>query len=142
MVAAKHSYGPPFLIIDCSMTVNCAVVDDEGTFLGGLIAPGISLSTQTLFQAAARLPMVSMSAPKSLIGKNNVESIRAGIVMGEVARIDGLIDMIRRELGYETKIILTGEDARMLAPLLAHDVTVDETLTMRGLKLLHAANRK
>ncbi len=142
LVAAKHAYGFPLIIIDCGMTVNCAVLDNEGAFVGGLIAPGITLSTQALFQAAARLPMVSISQPKTLIGKNNIESMRSGIVMGEVARIDGLIKMIWQELGYETKIVLAGEDAKMLEPMLEHESQIDEQLTLRGLKLLYTNNRK
>lgn len=142
IVAAKQVHGFPVVIIDCGMTINYAILDKDGAFVGGLIVPGISLSVAALAQAAARLPIVGLSSPKTVIGKNTRESMQSGIINGEIARIDGLIDMIWEELGYETKVILSGPDASLLKPLLNHDTQVDDTLTLKGLKLLYEGAKK
>lgn len=142
LVAAKAAYDPPFVVVDLGTTTNFEVVDRDGAFVGGVIAPGLKLSAKAVSDAAARLAVVDLKAPASIIGKNTREAMQAGIVMGEVARIDGLIDLVWEELGYETNVIATGTDAAALAELSQRVVQVDEHLTLRGLCLLHTANRR
>ncbi len=142
IVAAKDRYGYPLVVIDCGFTINYQVLDAEGCFVGGLIVPGLMLSATSLSQAAARLPIVELGIANAILGKNTRESMQSGIIMGEVARITGLIEAIWQELGYETDVVLAGEDAYLLAPLLTHTVHVDETLTLKGLYLLNKINRK
>jgi type III pantothenate kinase len=142
MVAAKSTYAFPLAIVDLGTATNIAVLDAEGTYVGGLIAPGLALSTKALSHAAARLPTVEISPPVSVIGKNTREAMQAGFVLGETARIDGLIEMIWAELGQEGEVVVTGTDADAIAGLLAHDVQVDDTLTLRGLDRLYRLNRK
>lgn len=142
LAAAKASYGHPLIIVDLGTTTNFEVVDSEGTFAGGVIAAGLQLSARSLAAAAARLPVIEVQAPPAIIGKTTREAMQAGVVMGEVARIDGIIDMIWNELGHETRIVITGTNASELAALLSHEVTPDDTLTLRGLSLLHEMNRK
>ena len=110
--------------------------------ISGIIAPGMKLGAQALARGAAQLAAVELRAPKSLLGRTTVEAMQAGIVMGEVARIDGLIDMIWADCGYTTPVILVGQDAETIAALMAHAVTVDQTLALRGLLELYTANTR
>lgn len=142
LVCAKATYGAPLVVVDLGTTTNFEIVDQDGTFAGGLIAPGLALSAKALAQAAARLPVIEIKAPATIIGKNTREAMQAGIVMGEAARIDGLVDLVWGELGYETGIVVTGADAGAIAALLRHEATSDDTLTLRGLHLLYEMNRK
>ncbi len=141
LVAAKAFYACPFIVVVFGTTTNFEVVDRDGSFVGGIIAPGLKLSAKALADAAARLPMVDVKAPPAIVGKNTREAMQAGIVMGEVARIDGLVDMAWDELGYETDVVATGSDASVLAALSRRVRHVDEHLTLRGLALIHALNR-
>ena len=97
---------------------------------------------QALARGAAQLAAVELRAPKSLLGRTTAEAMQAGIVMGEVARIDGLIDMIWADCGYTTPVVLVGQHAEAIAALMTHAVTVDQTLALRGLLELYAANTR
>ena len=146
-VAARERYGAPAIVVDLGTTTNIEVIDASGAFAGGLIAPGLALGARSLSDAAARLPMVELRAPRQVIGKSTREAMRAGVVLGEAARIDGLLDMVEAELAQDAAdsalaIILTGDDAAAMAAILRHQVTVDDTLTLRGLAVLHRINSK
>lgn len=141
LVAALAEYEPPLIIVDLGTTTNFEVIDGEGAFLGGIIAPGMALGARSLAREAAKLPVIEVAAPKSVIGTCTREAVQSGVVLGEIARIDGLIDMIERETCEDGSVVVTGSDARAIASLLRHDATPDETLTLRGLARLHAMNR-
>ena len=140
-VAAQASYGAPVVVVDLGTTTNLEVIDEHGAFAGGVIAPGIALGADSLARAAARLPMIELRAPARVIGRNTRAAMQSGVVLGEAARIDGLIDAIFGELGREAPVVLTGNEAAGLAPLLSHEVTVDASLTLRGLELIWRRNR-
>lgn len=142
VVAARETYGSPVVAVDLGTTTNFEVVDAEGAFAGGIIAPGVALGASSLNRAAARLPMVELRAPARVIGKNTRSAIQSGVVLGEAARIDGLIDLVLSELGREAPIVVTGNFSHAMSALLRHEVTVDDTLTLRGLDLLWLSNRK
>ncbi len=142
LAAALAKYEPPLIIVDLGTTTNFEVIDGEGVFLGGIIAPGMALGARSLAREAAKLPVIEVAAPKSVIGTCTREAVQSGVVLGEIARIDGLIDMIERETGEDCSVVVTGSDARAIASLLQHDATPDETLTLRGLARLHVMNRK
>ena len=148
-VAARAVYGSPCIVIDLGTTTNIEVIDAHGTFVGGVIAPGLALGARSLSAAAARLPQVEPSAPTHVIGRNTREAMRSGVVLGEVARIDGMLDMVLAEM-RSTKaagedgvpIVITGDDAEALAALVGHSLTVDDALTLRGLAELYRINQK
>lgn len=142
MVAAKSTYGAPSLVIDLGTSTTFELLDEAGAFRGGIIAPGMGLGAQALARGAAQLAAVELRAPKSLLGRTTAEAMQAGIVMGEVARIDGLIDMIWAECGYTTPVVLVGQDAEAIAALMTHAAIVDQTLALRGLLELYAVNKK
>lgn len=132
----------PAIVVDMGTTTNFEVVDGEGVFLGGVIAPGMALGARSLAREAAKLPSIEVAAPKRVVGTCTREAIQSGVVLGEIARIDGLIDLIERETGLSFSVIVTGTDAAAVAPLLRHEAQPDETLTLRGLARLHALNRR
>lgn len=142
MVAAKELFGYPLIVIDFGTTTNFEVLDRDGSFSGGIIAPGLRLSLQVLSSAAAKLSMVELAAPASTVGRNTRAAVQSGAVLGEVARIDGLIDMIWEELGYVGDVVMSGSDASALSALCRHEVTVEPDLTLLGLGLLERANRR
>lgn len=142
VIAARETYDAPVVVVDLGTTTNFEVVDAEGTFVGGIIAPGVALGARSLAAAAARLPMIELRAPASVIGRNTRSAMQSGVVLGEVARIDGLLDAIARELGEDATIVLTGDGAQAMAALLAHETQVDETLTLRGLHALWLTNQR
>ena len=118
-------------------------------FVGGVIAPGLALGARSLSAAAARLPQVEPSAPTHVIGRNTREAMRSGVVLGEVARIDGMLDMVLAEMRAtkaagegDVPIVITGDDAEALAALVGHSLTVDDALTLRGLAELYHINQK
>ena len=142
VVAAREGYGAPVIVVDLGTTTNFEVVDAGGAFAGGIIAPGVSLGARALSAAAARLPMIELRAPDAVIGRNTRAAMQSGVVLGEVARIDGLLDAIVGELGAEAPVVITGDGAAAIAALLSHEAHVDETLTLRGLWQLWRANRR
>ena len=147
-VAARERYGSPAIVVDLGTTTNIEVIDASGAFVGGLIAPGLALGARSLADAAARLPVVDVRAPRRVIGRSTREAMRSGIVLGEAARIDGLLDMVIAELNDKISnaprpaIVLTGDDAAAMAAILRHDVTIDDTLTLRGLAALYLLNHR
>lgn len=131
----------PYVIVDIGTTTNLSVVNAEGAFCGGIIAPGLMLSAEALSMGAARLHAVDIKAPPSIIGKSTITAVQSGVFMGEVARIDGLIDMIWDELGYSTDVLVAGSGSAEILSLMKHDGRAEEDLTMQGLFILHEMNR-
>ena len=141
MVAAKSAWGAPVLVVDLGTATTFELLDLEGSFKGGIIAPGMGLGAAALAQGAAQLPAVGLRAPRTLLGRTTEAAMRSGIIMGEVARIDGLIDMIWAEAGYTTPVVLTGRGAEAIAALMTHEAAVDQSLGLRGLVELYGLNR-
>ena len=144
VVAARAAYGAPAIVIDLGTTTNFEIIDEQGAFAGGIIAPGVALGARALTDAAARLPMIELRAPRSVIGRSTRAAMQSGVVLGEVARIDGLLDAAASEMGCaeEPQVVITGSGAQTVAALLRHEAVVDDTLTLRGLALLWQANRR
>lgn len=140
-VAARETYGAPVVVVDLGTTTNIEVVDESGAFAGGIIAPGVALGARSLTAAAARLPMIELRAPERVIGRSTRSAMQSGVVLGEAARIDGLLDAVMGELGTDAPVVITGDGAAQVAALISHDVVVDETLTLRGLHHIWLRNR-
>lgn len=142
VVAAREAHGAPVVVVDLGTTTNFEVVDETGAFAGGIIAPGVALGARSLSAAAARLPLIELRAPATVVGRSTRAAMESGVVLGEVARIDGLLDAIAAETGVDAPVVLTGDGADEMAALLRHDVQVDDTLTLRGLWALWRANQR
>lgn len=139
-VAAHVRYGGPLIILDFGTATTFDVVDAAGDYLGGVIAPGINLSLEALHAAAAQLPRVAVGEPRSVVGKNTVEAMRAGVYYGYIGLIEGVVGRIAEEQGTPMTVVATGG----LAPLFARATAVidhlDEDLTLRGLLEIHRRN--
>jgi type III pantothenate kinase len=139
-VAAHQFYKGPLIIIDFGTATTFDVVDADGNYCGGAIAPGINLSLEALHTAAAKLPRVAIGRPKSVIGKATVPAMRSGIYWGYVGLIEGLVERITKEFGVPMTVVATGG----LAPLFAEATPVirhlQSDLTLRGLLEIHRRN--
>lgn len=140
-IAAIHLEGAPVTVVDLGTTTNIEVIDEQGRFLGGIIAPGMGTGAEAMFNYAARLPQVGIAEPSHVIGTNTVDAMHSGIVNGEVARIDGLVHAIFGELGYETPVIATGGFSGMIAKQSQTITRREPRLTLLGLRLLYEINR-
>lgn len=139
-VGALSLYGAPCIIVDLGTATNMEVIDREGTFLGGIIAPGFVTGADALFEAAARLTEVDLVAPPRVIGTTTVEAVQSGLMYGEVARIDGLVRGIFDELGYRATVVATGGLYTLIAGLSETIDEVNENLTLVGLQRLFERN--
>jgi type III pantothenate kinase len=139
-LAAHQEYGGPLVVIDFGTATTFDVVDADGAYLGGIIAPGINLSIEALHKAAARLPRIGIGRPQAVIGRSTVPAMQSGIYWGYVGMIEGLVARIQAEYSGQLKVIATGG----LAPLLAEGTNVIEKinpdLTLDGLYLLAMRN--
>jgi type III pantothenate kinase len=139
-LAAHRRYGGPAIVVDFGTTTNFDVVSEDGDFLGGSFAPGLEISAESLFGRASRLFRVPLTAPTAAIGKNTADCLRSGLVFGYVGLVEGLLARITAELPAKPRIIATGGLATTIAPLAKVIETVDEDLTLEGLRLLYELN--
>ncbi len=139
-VAAIHEYPKPLIIIDMGTATTMSVVDKAGNYCGGVILPGLKVSLDSLSGKTAQLPFISLEAPGKAIGKNTIDCMRSGIVYGNVAQIDGLIDRLEEELGEKTSVVATGGQAKLVAPLCRHKIVYDDALLLKGLLILYRKN--
>lgn len=140
--AAHAAYGGNLIVLDFGTATTFDVVDADGAYIGGVIAPGINLSLEALKNAAAHLPHIDVSAPQQVVGTNTVHCMQSGIYWGYIGLIEGVCDRISAERARKMTVIATGG----LAPLFARGTTAIETvdtgLTIRGLVLIHRYNTK
>lgn len=136
-VAARALYGAPVVVVDFGTATNLEVIDAQGRFVGGIIAPGLETSAAALFSHATKLPAIDLADPGSAIGKNTVHAMQSGIVYGEADRVDGFVRRVFAELGYEAPVVATGGLATTMAPLCQTVSTTNSHLTLEGLRLIY-----
>ncbi|HEU4355156.1 MAG TPA: type III pantothenate kinase [Actinomycetota bacterium] len=139
-LAAYHRYGGPVIVVDFGTATTYDVVSERGEFLGGVIAPGVQISNAALSSSTARLPQVELNPPKTVIGRSTVESIQSALIYGTAAEADGVVDLIRKELGGGTTVVATGGLAPLLVPFCETVDHHDEWLTLEGLRLVFERN--
>ncbi|MFL2687575.1 MAG: type III pantothenate kinase [Alphaproteobacteria bacterium] len=132
-VAAFSEYGGPLIIVDFGTATTFDVIDGKGNYVGGVIAPGIKLSIEALFQAASQLPRISVERPKKVIGNATVPAMQSGVFWGYVGLIEGLVTRISNEFGAEMKVIATGGLAQIFTDATDAIQVIDMDLTTRGL---------
>ena len=103
--------------------------------------PGVGSTMESLVNKTSQLPRISLEAPKKVIGRNTVDSMKSGIIVGQAAALDGMIDRMWEELGYETEIVATGGLASSIVSNCRHDITVDDNLILKGLKYIYDRNK-
>ncbi len=136
-VAAIHKYGAPCIVVDFGTATTFDAISSKGEYLGGVITPGITISSDALFERAAKLPRVEIKRPQKVIGSATVEAMQSGLYHGYAGLVDGILKKMIDELGGEAKIIATGGLAPLIAKGSEFIQAVDETLTLDGLRLVY-----
>ncbi|MGH9352077.1 MAG: type III pantothenate kinase [Terriglobia bacterium] len=136
-VAAYEKLGGPCVVVDFGTAVTFDVVSANGEYLGGVIAPGIGVAAEALFQHAARLPRVEIREPETIIGSNTIGSMQSGLYYGAIGLVDGILDRLFAVLGKTTKIIATGGQAALVAAASKYKLPVDGSLTLEGLRIIY-----
>jgi type III pantothenate kinase len=141
-VAAIEKYGAPLIVVDFGTATTFDYIDERGDYLGGAIVPGISISTEALYQRAAKLPRIELVKPKSVIGRNPVTSMQAGIIFGYAGQVDGIVNRIRTEFGVTPHVVATGGLAELISAESETVNEVDPLLTLEGLRLIYERNQE
>ncbi len=140
-VAAFEAYGGPCIVVDFGTATTFDAISVRGEYLGGAICPGIGISSEALFQHAAKLPRVDITRPKVIIGKNTVGSMQAGLFFGYLSLVEGIVARMRAELGGRAAVVATGGLAELLLTESTAVDHVDPLLTLTGLRILFERNQ-
>jgi type III pantothenate kinase len=139
-VAAYEKHKKALIVIDFGTATTFDAISEKGQFLGGAICPGVMISSEALFQRASRLPRVEIfKAPERVIGDDTIESIKSGIIYGNAAMVDGMVDRMKQEMKTTPMIIATGGLAPLIAEVSNAIESVDLALTLDGLKIISRA---
>jgi type III pantothenate kinase len=139
-VAARGRYGTPVVVVDFGTSTNFDVVSADGEYLGGVIAPGLHIATNALIDGTAALRRVEFVPPRSPIGKGTVEAIQSGALYGHAGLVDGVMERVSAELGGEVTRVATGGLASTIVPHCTSVETIDEFLTLEGLRRIYELN--
>lgn len=143
-VAAYEKYGGPLIIVDFGTATIFDVISREGEYLGGVIAPGVKISVEALFQAAAKLPRIELVKPKTVLARNTVHAMQSGVIYGFAGQVDELVDRLISEMGGPgagVKVIATGDHAEMVVPETTCMTALDPYLALEGLRIIHERNQ-
>jgi type III pantothenate kinase len=137
-VAAFHKYHSSLIVVDFGTATTFDCVSQEGAYLGGAISPGIFISSEALFQKASKLPRVEIfAAPKSVIARDTISSMNAGIIFGYAGLVDGIVRRIKKEMASVPRVIATGALAQLVAEFAETIEAVEPHLTLEGLRIIY-----
>ena len=139
-VAALREHKPPMIVIDMGTATTMIVLDETGALIGGCICPGVKISLDALTDRTALLPGLQLDQPRKAIGRNTIDCMRSGIMMGNACMLDGMIERMEAELGQKTTVIITGGIAKFIAPLCKTEMIYDKDLLLKGLAVLYREN--
>lgn len=139
-VAALREHKPPLIVIDMGTATTMSVLDQTGAHIGGCIIPGVKISMDALTDRTALLPGLQLDQPKNAIGRNTIDAMRSGIMMGTACMIDGMVQRFEEELGYKTTVIATGGIAKFIVPMCKTPILYDKDLLIKGLAALYRDN--
>ncbi len=142
-VAAYEKYGGPVLVLDFGTATTYDYVTEDGCFAAGITAPGIRISAKALWEDAAKLPVIEIVKPKSIMAQETISSMQAGLVYGQIGQTEYIIKQVKKEAGLEhLKVVATGGMGRIIADETDAIDVYDSTLTLEGLRLIYHKNRK
>ena len=141
-VAALREHKPPMIIVDMGTATTIMVLDKDGAFIGGAIAPGVKISLDALTDRTALLPGLQLDQPKKAIGRNTIDCMRSGIMMGNACMLDGMVERMEAELGAKTTVVATGGIAKFVIPMCKTPMVYDKDLLVKGLAILYRENRR
>ncbi len=139
-VAALREHKAPMIVIDMGTATTMVVLDREGALIGGCICPGVKVSADALTEKAALLPGLQLDQPKKAIGRNTIDCMRSGVMLGAACMLDGMIERMEQELGSETTVVITGGIAKFIAPMCKKEMIYDKDLLIKGLAALYRDN--
>ncbi len=142
-VAGIAGYEVPLIIVNMGTATTLSVVNEKKQYIGGMIMPGIKVSSHSLTKETAQLPGIGLEKPKKVIGSNTIESMKSGLIYGTASSIEGSVARIEKELGTKARTVLaTGEYARHIVPFCERKMCLDENLLLEGLRLIYEKNQK
>lgn len=141
-VAALREHKAPLIVIDMGTATTIVVLDKNGALVGGSISPGVRISLDALTERTALLPGLQLDQPKKAIGRNTIDCMRSGVMLGTACMIDGLIERMEEELGYKATIIATGGIAKFVVPMCRREIIYDKDLLVKGLAALYRDNKR
>ena len=141
-VAALREHKPPMIIVDMGTATTIMVLDQDGAFIGGAIAPGVKISLDALTDRTALLPGLQLDQPKKAIGRNTIDCMRSGIMMGAACMLDGMVERMEAELGAKATVVATGGIARFVIPMCKTPMIYDKDLLVKGLATLYRENKR
>ena len=141
-VAALREHKPPMIVVDMGTATTMVVLDESGALIGGCIAPGVKISMDALTERAALLPGLQLDQPKRAIGRNTIDCMRSGIMMGNACMLDGMIERMEEELGSKTTVVATGGIAKFVIPMCRKEIIYDKDLLVKGLAALYKDNKR
>lgn len=139
-VAGINLYRPPLIIVDFGTATTFCAIAQNGDYLGGSIAPGLGISSEALFSRTAKLPRVELVKPKSVIGKNTINSMQSGLFFGYIGLVENLITRIKEEMNCQPQVVATGGLAELIAGETKMINQINPYLTLEGLRLIYELN--
>lgn len=140
-VAGQKYYGAPLIMIDMGTATTVSALDAAGNYVGGMIIPGVRVSLDSLVNRTSQLPKIALEAPKKVVGRNTIECMKSGIIIGQAASLDGIIDRIWDEMGYKSAVVATGGLSNCIVPNCKHEIMIDNELTLKGLGIIYEKNQ-
>ena len=141
-VAALREHKSPLIVVDMGTATTMVVLDESGALIGGCICPGVKISMDALTERTALLPGLQLDQPRKAIGRNTIDCMRSGIMMGSACMLDGMIERMEEELGSKCTVIATGGIARFVLPMCKKDILYDKDLLIKGLAALYRDNKR
>ena len=141
-VAALREHKPPMIVVDMGTATTMVVLDEAGALIGGCICPGVKVSLDALTERTALLPGLQLDQPKRAIGRNTIDCMRSGIMMGNACMLDGMVERMESELGSKCTVIATGGIAKFIIPMCKTPMIYDKDLIIKGLAALYRENKR
>ena len=141
-VAALREHKPPMIIVDMGTATTMVALDKNGALIGGCICPGVKISMDALTERTALLPGLQLDQPKKAIGRNTIDCMRSGIMMGTACMLDGMVQRMEEELGSKATVVVTGGIGKFIVPMCRTPMIYDKDLLLKGLAALYQDNKR